>query len=56
MQLILFQVQTSYQLIETQMVFHSKKNDAHNIHQSKNYYAHQAIKYNLIQDSKEQGS
>ena len=56
MQLKIFQVQTSYQMIEIQMVFHSNKNHAHNIQQIKVYYAHQAIKYNLIQDSKGQGS
>ena len=55
-QLKFFQVQTSYQLIETQIVFHSNKNHAHNIQQIKVYYAHQAIKNNLIQDSKGQGS
>ena len=52
----LFQVQTSYQLIKIQIFFHSNKNHAHNIQQTKAYYAHQAIKYNLIQDSKGQGS
>ena len=51
MQLKFFQTQTSYQLIEIQIVFHSNKNHARNIQQIKVYYAHQAKKYNLIQDS-----
>ena len=56
MQLKIFQLQTDYQLIKTQMVFHSNKNDTHsnNIQQIRIYYAHQAIKHNLIQESKGQ--
>ena len=56
MQLKLFQVYTTYQLIEKQMIFCSNKNHAHNIQQMKVYYAQQTIKYNLMQDSKGQGS
>ena len=56
MQLNFFQFQTSCHLIEMQMVFHSSKNDTHNIQQINTYYAHQAIKHNLIQESKGQGS
>ena len=51
MQLENFQVETSYQNIEIEMVFHSNKNQAHNIQQIKVNYTHQAIKYNLIQYS-----
>ena len=54
-QLKLFQLQTSYQLIEIKMIVHSNKNDTHNIQEIKIYYAHQAIKHNLIQQSKGQG-
>ena len=56
MQLMFFQVQTSYQLIKTQMVFYSNKNHANNIQQSKAYYTHQAIKHNMIKQLREQGS
>ena len=56
MQLKFFQVQNSYQLVEIQIIFLSNKNLAHNIQQIKVYYAHQAVKYNLIQDPKGQGS
>ena len=51
-QLKFCQVQTSYQLIEIQMVFYSNKNHTHNIQQIKVYYAYQEKIYNLIQDSK----
>ena len=37
------------------MIFHSNKNYAVNIQQIKVYYAHQAIKYNFLHDSKGQG-
>ena len=41
------QAQTSYQLIEIQMVFHSDKNHAHNIKQIQFYYTYQAKKIQL---------
>ena len=56
MQLKIFQVQTSYQMVELQIVIHSNKNHVHNIQQIKVYYANQTIKYNLILDSKGQES
>ena len=56
MQLKFFQLQTSYQLIEMQMVVHSHKNDTHNIQQINTYYAYHVIKHNLIQESKGEGS
>ena len=56
MQLKFFQTQASYQLKEIQIVSYSNKNHARNIQQIKVYYAHQAKKYNLIQDPKVQGS
>ena len=56
MQLIFIQVQTSYEVIEVQIVFHSNKNHAHSIQQNKVYYVHQAIKHNMIDQSKGKGS
>ena len=51
-----FKLQTSYQSVKIQMVFHFNENDAHNILQIKIYYTHQAIKHNVIQESKGHGS
>ena len=53
-QLKFFKLQTCYQLIEIQMVFHSNKNDTHNIQQIKTYNAHQTTEQNMIQDLKGQ--
>ena len=50
MQLKFFQAQTRYQLIETQIVFHSNKNHSHNIQQNKVYYADQVKKYRIRKD------
>ena len=49
-------VLTSYQMIEIQMFVYTNKRYADNIQQIKVYFAYQAIKYSLIQDSKGQGS
>ena len=55
MQLKLFKLQTSYQLIEKQKVFQSSQNLTRSIQQIKVYYENQPIKLSFIQESKGQG-